>query len=492
MAASPMTRRTLLRMLGAGAAALTLPRRARSEPEAAAAPARPTGKAPNIVFIFADDMGYGDPGCYNADSKCPTPNIDRLAAEGMRFLDAHAPGSWCVPSRYGLLTGRYPFRAKGYKIEPDRLTIASLLKKHGYATACVGKWHLGWDNQKDPPADKPMRGGPVDRGFDYYFGIHASLDIPPYYYVENDRCVARPTGKVAGSNTPGWTKIQGAFWRGGGMAPGFKHDEVLPKFTEKSVAWLTDRHRKAPDQPMFLYLALAAPHTPWLPTGRFDGISRSNMYSDFVAQVDDSVGQVLAALGRMGLADNTLVLFSSDNGPVWYAQDVQRYKHRSVGPLRGMKGDVWEGGHRMPFIARWPGRVKPATTSGELICFTDMLATFAEIVGAKLPAGAGEDSVSILPVLLGRKLDKPVRRTLIHPAGLYGIRCGKWKLIAGLGSGGFSKPRRRKPAAGEPPGQLYDLQADLGETKNLYAERPEVVEKLTKLLEQQRKARSPM
>jgi arylsulfatase A-like enzyme len=478
-----------------GAAALAIRRAAGGE----IAPAE--GK-PNIVILFADDMGYGDPGCFNPHSKTPTPHIDKLAAEGMRFTDAHAPGSWCVPSRYGLMTGRYPFRADRHRIEPDRMTIASLLKRHGYATACVGKWHLGLEGENDPPADKPLPGGPVDRGFDTYFGIHASLDIPPYYYIENDRPVARPTGTIAASSSPGWTSIQGAFWRAGKIAPGFKHDEVLPKFAAKAVEWLEAARRaspgrpfdKAQGRPLFLYLALAAPHTPWLPTGRFRGTSRASDYGDFVAQVDDAVGQVLRTLDKLALRDNTLVIFSSDNGPVWYPQDVQRYAHRSAGPLRGMKGDVWEGGHRMPFIVRWPGRVQPGTTSGQLICFTDVMATFADILGAKLPQDAGEDSFSFLPLLLGKKRDKPVRDTMIHPAGLYGIRHGRWKLILGLGSGGFSKPRRRKPGPGEPKGQLYDLQADLGETRNVYADHPEVVERLTKLLDQQRKAgrtRSP-
>ena len=478
MTAAALSRRRFLKAVGLGAAAVAF-RRAGLAAEA-------TTRPPNIVFVFADDMGYGDPRCYNAESKCPTPNIDSLAKAGMRFTDAHAPGSWCVPSRYGLITGRYPWRAKGFRIEPDRMTLASLLKAHGYATAAVGKWHLGLEGEKDPKSGQVLRGGPVDRGFDYYYGIHASLDIPPYYYIENDRCVEPPTGTIGDSNTEGWTKIQGAFWRGGKIAPGFQHDEVLPRFTARCIDWMTRQHAKAPAQPMFVYLALAAPHTPWLPTGRFRKASGSNLYSDFVAQVDDAVGQVLAALDKLHLRENTLVIFSSDNGPVWYPQDDERFGHRSVGPLRGMKGDAWEGGHRMPFIARWPGRIEPGATSDELICFTDMMATFAEIVGAKLPAGAGEDSLSILPVLLGRKLDRPVRETFIHQAAMFAIRDGRWKLIAGRGSGGFSKPRRIQPKPGEPAGQLYDLAADLGETKNLYLEKPEIVQRLTEMLAQSR------
>ena len=481
MSSKRSSRRGFLKAMGLGAAGLACPRLCTGE--------APRGASrPNIVILFADDMGYGDAGCYNPNSKTSTPNIDRLAADGLRFTDAHAPGSWCVPSRYGLMTGRYPFRANRHRIEPGRLTIASLLKSRGYATACVGKWHLGLEGEKNPPPGKPLRGGPIDRGFDSYFGIHASLDIPPYYYIENDRPVAPPTETVAASNSPGWTRIQGAFWRAGRIAPGFRHDEVLPTFARRSIAWLRQHRKTARDKPFFLYLALAAPHTPWLPTGTFRGVSKASDYGDFVAQVDASVGQVLAALDDLGVRDETLVLFSSDNGPVWYPQDVRRFGHRSVGPLRGMKGDVWEGGHRMPLIARWPGRVKPGTTSDALVGFTDVMATFADILGATLPDGAGEDSFSFLPVLLGRKLDRPARDTMIHPAGLTGIRHGRWKLILGLGSGGFTKPRRRKPTAGEPKGQLYDLAADVGETKNVYAEHPDIVERLTKLLERQRKA----
>jgi len=482
--ARTLTRRGFLRLIGAGAAAAATA----STGVLRAAERRAGARVPNVVILFVDDMGYGDPRCYNPESKCPTPHIDRLAAEGVRFTDAHAPGSWCIPSRYGLMTGRYPFRADRHRIEPDRMTIASLLKAHGYATCCVGKWHLGLEGEKKPPAEGPMRGGPVDRGFDYFFGIHASLDIPPYYYIENDRPVACPTGNVEDSNSDGWTRIQGAFWRGGGIAPGFTHDEVLPTFTDKAIAWLQRHHEQTPVKPFLLYLALAAPHTPWLPAEAFKDRSQAGMYGDFVAQVDAAIGRVVATLDKLGARDNTLVVFSSDNGPVWYGQDVERFGHRSVGPLRGMKADAWEGGHRMPFIARWPGSIKAGTTSKALICFTDVMATLADLVGANLPDRAGEDSISFLPVLLGTKVAAPPRDTIVHPAGLFAIRSGKWKLIEGLGSGGFSKPRRRKPEPGEPRGQLYDLEADLGETTNLYAEKPDVVRRLTKRLAEQRKA----
>ena len=338
---------------------------------------------PNIVFILADDMGYGDPHCFNPQSKCLTPHIDRLASQGMRFTDAHAAGSVCVPSRYGLLTGRLPFRrtslnpAKEALVEPGRMTIASLLHDQGYSTAMIGKWHLGFDGGDAFDYSKPLRGGPFDHGFDSFFGQHASLDIPPYFFIANDRCVAGATRHMEESHSPDWSPIQGAFWRAGAIAPDFEMDDVMPTYTRKAVKYLEERKQSADGaKPFFLYLAFTAPHTPWIPTEAFRGKSAGNLYADWVAQVDDATGQALAALDRAGLSDNTLVFFSSDNGPVWYPEDVLKYGHSAVGPLRGMKGDAFEGGHRMPFISRWPGKIKAGATSGQLICFADMLATF--------------------------------------------------------------------------------------------------------------------
>ncbi|MBI1371451.1 MAG: sulfatase-like hydrolase/transferase [Phycisphaera sp.] len=443
---------------------------------------------PNIVILLADDMGYGDPHCFNAESKCRTPHLDSLAAAGMRFTDAHAAGSTCIPSRYGLVTGRYPFRCENFNpskaalIENGRATIASVLRDRGYHTAMVGKWHLGFEGGVDFDYSKPLRGGPHDHGFEYFFGQHASLDIPPYFYIENDHAVAAPTNKIEANNSEGWTKIQGAFWRAGGIAPGFVMEEVLPTYTRKAVEYIEQRSRVDDDRPFFLYLAITAPHTPWLPTEKFRGTSAGNLYGDWVAQVDDAFGQVLAALDRAGVADNTLVLFSSDNGPVWYPADVEKYGHSSTGPLRGMKGDVWEGGHRMPFIARWPGHIKPGSTSGKLICFTDVLATFADLTGATLPDNGGEDSFTFLPELLGQSAgDKPQRQDLLLGHGSNGLflRRGDWKLIPFLGSGGFTRPSRIKPKPGEPGGQLYNLAKDLGETTNTYAEHADIVKELT-------------
>jgi arylsulfatase A-like enzyme len=450
-------------------------------------------KPPNIVVILADDMGYGDPGCYNRESKIPTPHIDRLASQGMRFTDAHTPSAVCTPTRYGLLTGRYCWRTtlkqgvlQGYDpllIEAERLTVASFLKKQGYATAAIGKWHLGLG--KDKPADysKPLLPGPNSVGFDYFFGIPASLDMPPYVFVENDRCVEQPTATIMAPTAN--RHEENYFWRAGAIAPSFKHVDVLPRLTEKAVGFLDKQAKEAPAKPFFLYLALNAPHTPWVPNKEYSGKSKVGPLGDFTMQVDATVGSVLAALDRLKLADHTLVLFTSDNGAPWTADDIKKFGHRSNAYWRGQKADIWEAGHRVPFVVRWPGKVKPGSTSDETICLTDMLATCAAVVEAKLPDNAGEDSVSFLPALTD-KLGKPVREATVHHSGsgLFAIRQGPWKLIDGLGSGGFSAPRTEKPQPGGPIGQLYNLTDDPEEQKNLYGEKPEIVAKLKALLQQ--------
>jgi arylsulfatase A-like enzyme len=448
---------------------------------------------PNIVFILADDMGYGDVAAFNPESKVPTPNLDQLAAQGIRLTDAHAPGAVCIPSRYGLLTGRYPFRNgrnfdKECLIEPGRVTIASLLKRAGYSTAMIGKWHQSFEGGPEYESRRVLPGGPVDHGFDSFFGLHASLDIAPYFYIENDRELEAPTQQIEEHHTPGWGPVQGAFWRAGGIAPGFKHEEVLPLFTRKSVDYIESRRGKA--EPFFLYFAPSAPHTPWVPTEQFQGKSGAGPYGDYAVEVDDAVGQVLKALEHAGLAANTLVFFTSDNGPVWYEADVRKFGHRSASTFRGMKGDAWEGGHRMPFIARWPGNIRPGTSSGQTICFTDVLATFAGVTRQKLPDNAGEDSFDLLPLLTGQAADKPVRQTtlLVSSAGVVFIREGNWKLIPQLGSGGFTKPAKIKPGPGDPAGQLYDLAADPTEKDNVYAQHQDIVHRLTEHLERDMRA----
>ncbi|MEX2368787.1 MAG: arylsulfatase [Candidatus Paceibacterota bacterium] len=384
-------------------------------------------KNPNIVILFVDDMGYGDIGAYNEDSKIPTPHIDGLAAAGIRFMDAHAPGALCHPSRYGLLTGRYPFRTDTSVwpdepvIEEERMTFASLLQSQGYKTSMVGKWHLGFDESQatDETSDSGQEantraayrqydvdlllpGGPFNRGFDSFFGIRASTDIPPYFYIRDDRVVNPPTNSVDDNFSGGiWTDIQGAFWREGGIAPDLELINVLPRFTEESIKVIRDHKATSQEQPILLYVALPAPHTPWLPTEPFDGISGAGMYGDFMAMVDSKIGDILLALEQTGMAEETLVIFTSDNGPVWYDKDTEKFGHDASGGLRGMKGDAHEGGHRMPFIVRWPGVVKPGSVTKQTISFTDLLATFADITNTDLPENVGEDSFSILPVLTG-------------------------------------------------------------------------------------------
>jgi arylsulfatase A len=468
-------------------------------------------RPPNIVYILADDLGIGDPGCYNRESKIATPHMDRIAAEGMRFTDAHSGSAVCTPTRYGILTGRYAWRSRlkqgvlwGYSralIEPERLTVTAMLKEHGYATACVGKWHLGLQAPDLsaaglPPAStilpgdhaqavdygKPLTPGPLALGFDYFFGIPASLDMEPYVYVENDGVVEAPSAFVEISRH----RRQGGngFWRAGPIAPSFKHVDVLPVITEKAVEWLA---KQSQEKPFFLYFPLTAPHTPWVPTEEFRGRSRVGYYGDFVMQVDAVVGQVLEALDKQGLAETTLLILTSDNGSHWPVGDVEEWGHAANLHYRGQKSDIWEGGHRVPFIARWPGRIRAGTTCEETICHVDLLATAAAIVGHELPANAGEDSFNLLPALAGEDLTGPIRAATVHHSGsgTFAIRQGKWKLVVdNLGSGGFSDPRMVRPERGGPQGQLYNLEQDLGETKNLYEEHPEIVETLRRTLDE--------
>lgn len=376
-----LSRRDFCKSVGLASLASTLP----------AAESRP-----NIVYILADDLGWGDLGCYNRESAVPTPNADRLAAQGIRFTDMHSPSAVCTPTRYGVLTGRYCWRTSlkkgvlwGYSpnlIETGRMTVASLLKAQGYYTAGVGKWHLGLGTAEKVDYTKPLRPGPLDHGFDYYFGIPASLDMDPYLYFENDRTVEQPTAHTEGRNEP-----RGVFWRPGPIAPGLKIDQVLPTLTQKAVSVLRERAAK-PGQPFFLYFPLTAPHTPWVPNDEFRGRSKAGDYGDFTAQVDAALGEVMRTLEETGLAHSTLIVFTSDNGAHWTPEDKEKFTHRANAGWRGMKADIWEAGHRVPFVARWPGKIRPGAVAEELGCLTDLLATVAEITGQKLPDDAGEDS----------------------------------------------------------------------------------------------------
>ncbi|MDY7107814.1 MAG: arylsulfatase [Planctomycetota bacterium] len=475
---------------------------------AAATPENRKDERPNIVFILADDLGYGDLGCLNPDSKISTPNMDRLADDGLRFTDAHSPSAVCTPTRYGILTGRYCWRTRlkrgvlwnGYArslIEPSRETVASLLGRHGYHTGCVGKWHLGLDwagaDGESVTADRhdhvdfsrPVSAGPRDAGFEYSCIIPASLDMPPYCWVENHRTVEAPTIEDPGSARV-WSGGDG-FRRAGLRAPGFSFREVLPTIVKKPVTYL--EKRAAEGGPFFLYVSFTSPHTPWVPNEAFRGRSGAGTYGDFVHETDWAVGQILDALERCGLAQETLVILTSDNGSHWPAGQIQRYDHRANHRFRGQKADIWEGGHRVPFLVRWPGRTRPGAVCDDLICLTDLLATTASIVGAKLPDDVGEDSASFLPHLLGEHV-APIHEALVHHSlhGVFAIRQGRWKLILGRGSGGFTEPRRITPEEGEPRGQLYDLRADPGESRNLWSERRDVVERLRELLKRYRTA----
>ena len=490
------SRRDFLKLLGAGAAALTLPRTgAAAAPKAASAAASST--RPNILYILCDDLGYGDVQCFNPEGKIPTPNFDRLAREGMSFSDAHSSSAVCTPTRYGILTGRYNWRSRlqsgvlgGFSprlIEPGRLTVAALLKAEGYATACIGKWHLGMDwplkeagaaqgdkDSRNVDYARPIQNGPTTLGFDEYFGISASLDMPPYTFIRNDRVAAVPTTEKQ------WI-------RKGPAAADFEAIDVLPTLTRKAVEFI---ERRAPEakagKPFFLYLPLASPHTPIVPTAEWQGKSGISAYADFVMQTDAAIGQVLAALERSGAAENTLVIATSDNGCSTAAgyPELLAKGHNPSYHFRGQKADIYDGGHRIPFIARWPGRVKSGAQSAQTICLTDLMATVAEILGAKLPDAAGEDSVSILPALLGRDA-APLREAVVHHSinGSFSIRQGPWKLELCPGSGGWSKPKPDEDTTALPAIQLYDLSKDINEQTNVQAEHPEVVERLTKLLE---------
>jgi arylsulfatase A len=470
---------------------------------------------PNIIFILCDDLGYGDVRCLNPQGKIPTPHADRFAGQGMIFTDAHSSSAVCTPTRYGLLTGRYNWRSRLQNgvmggmspplIESGRLTVAALLKQHGYHTAAIGKWHLGmnWALKPDtkPFGDgiekgedgwrvdfaRPIQNAPTSAGFDYFFGIAASLDMVPYTFIENDRVQKIPMVDKAflmmGDRTNKLT-------RRGPAAADFEAEDVLPALTRRAVAYVQERAADARrGKPFFLYLPLNAPHTPSVPSKEWRGRSRLNAYADFVMQTDATLGEISAVLDQTGLATNTLLIFTSDNGcsPEADFKELAAKGHHPSHTFRGTKADHFEGGHRVPFIARWPGRVRAGSKTDQLVCLNDLMATCAEITGAKLPDHAGEDSVSFLPVLEGRAT-APVRTSLVHHSinGSFAIREGNWKLALSPSSGGWSAPRPGTPAARQlPPAQLYDLTRDPGETNNLASSHPQIVTRLTALLEQQ-------
>ena len=458
-----------------------------------ATPAAP----PNIIYILCDDLGYGDVQALNPTrGKIKTPHIDRLAAQGMTFTDAHSGSSVCTPTRYGIMTGRYSWRSRlqsgvigGFSpplIAPGRLTVADFLRSQGYTTACLGKWHLGWDWAVKPNAAKkgagnanidytaPIQRGPTSVGFDYYFGISASLDMAPFVFIENERVTAIPS-------------VEKTFVRKGPAAPDFEAEEVLPILARRAAVYVREKAAAPQRKPFFLYLPLNSPHAPILPTKEWRGKSGLGDYADFVMETDWAVGEVLAAVDAAGIADNTLVIFTSDNGcsPVAQIDKLEAQGHFPSAQYRGYKSDIWEGGHRVPFIVRWPARVTRGSRSDQTVCLTDFMATCAEVLGVKLPGNAAEDSISILPALVGQA-KKPLRDSVVNHSisGRFALRQGPWKLEIAPGSGGWGAPNDFEArAAGLPDIQLYDLSADPGETKNVQAEHPEIVARLRAVLE---------
>jgi arylsulfatase A-like enzyme len=472
---------------------------------------------PNILFILADDLGYGDVGCYNPESKVPTPNLDRLAREGLLFTDAHSPSTVCTPTRYSIMTGRMAFRLN-YRgvftgaggpclIDKERLTLPGMLQKQGYTTALFGKWHIGmsFSDQEGHPIHKNGLEGvkridysravpdaPIHRGFDHFFGtVCCPTTDWLYAYMIGDRITVPPTKQLDKSTLP--THEWSLDCRPGMVAPGFDLEEVDMVFLEKSLQFLDNHAKKIPSKPFFLFHSLQAVHLPSFPSSEFQGKTEAGPHGDFIFEFDHVVGRLVKKLAELGLSENTLVIVSSDNGPeVGTTLNMRTiYEHDGARPWRGLKRDNWEGGHRVPMVARWPGKIKAGTRTNQTACLTDLMATFAALTGAELPNNAAEDSFNLLPVLLGQA-KKPVREFTLHQTMslALAIRRGDWKYLDHQGSGGNNYVRNKnlKPYllpenAPNAPGQLYNLAKDPGETNNLYEQNPEIVQELKSQLE---------
>ncbi|MDF1812575.1 MAG: arylsulfatase [Verrucomicrobiales bacterium] len=466
---------------------------------------------PNVLFILADDLGYGDLGCYGA-TKVATPNIDSLATQGIRFTDAHPPCSVCTPARYNLLTGRYAWRTwvggstvwanDPLLIDPDRFTLADLFKKQGYTTACLGKWHLGfgrpgidgWDDILGPDYNKKLAPGPLEVGFDYFWGFpHVSQY--PHFLIENHHVTGLDPNdpvRITPDKRPGYeldylnrprSGTAAALGQAGGENTRYEHEELSDQLTERTVQWLDDYDQQ---KPFFLYFAHRNIHGPLIPAPRFDGTSGIGLYGDFINEFDWSIGQVLEALERNGFAENTLVIFTSDNGGVkeYRPNDHPQIEgHFINGKLRGQKTSVYEGGVRVPMLARWPGVIAPGTTDDSLIAITDVFATFAEFFDRRLDESTAEDSFSFLGPLLSRESTRLRRDALVMDSyrEMMAIRKGPWKLILGQTGGGARAIKKHRPEL--PGGQLYNLETDLAESENLYSKHPDIVRDLTALLE---------
>ena len=463
---------------------------------AAAQTSRRKKTPPNIVYILADDMGIDSVSALNARCGVKTPNIDKLVRQGMTFTDAHSGSAVCSPTRYGVLTGRYSWRTRMKAgivgkwgpplIAEDRLTVGKLLQKAGYHTACIGKWHLGWqwhDSSGQPTGQggsvdfsKPVTGGPIERGFDYYFGDDVP-NWPPFVWIENERVTGIPSETMEADSANGVSP-------GPAMA-GWSFEEVLPTITAKCVDYITERSRS--EKPFFLYFAMTSPHTPINPSARFQGASGVSKYADYLMETDWSIGQLLNAIDDAALAENTLVIFAADNGtsPKCDFEGLEQKNVHLREHWRGHKADIWEGGHRVPFVARWPRVIKSGSECREVISLVDFMATAAEVVGAKLPDDAGEDSVSLVDLFKGRRRNRRRREAIVcHSSnGWFAVRRGRWKIEFCPGSGGWSAPKGKQALdMGLPRYQLYDLAVDPKEQSNVYEKHPEVAAELTALL----------
>ncbi len=453
---------------------------------------------PNLVLILADDMGYGDVQANQPESTIPTPHLDRLAEEGMRFTDAHTPSAVCTPTRYGLMTGRYCWRSRlkrgvlnGYSdhlIQEDRLTLARFLKGQGYHTGVVGKWHLGLDFKRlethtSIDYKMPVRWGPNDFGFNESFVIPASLDFPPYVYIKNQQITTVPETIQPKEGFP-------AYLREGPIGTDFIMEDCLDRLTDEVVGFL-ERNSHS-EQPFFLYFPMTAPHKPVLPHSRFRGKTDLGPYGDFIVQCDAVVGRVLKSLDSLGLGSNTMVVFTSDNGSFMRRLDgadqedhvddetIQAFRsdrHRANGPFRGTKADVWEAGHRVPFMVRYPGKIAPGSVCDAPVCLTDYYATVADLLGRNIPENAAEDSFSLLPLLEETEHSTYNRAPVINHSsgGMFAIRSGHWKLVLGNGSGGRQAPRGRPF---EKPYQLFDLDSDIEERRNVIDQNQHVAKEL--------------
>jgi len=460
-----------------------------------------TTQQPNIIYILADDLGYGDIAALNTDSYIRTTHLDRLVNEGMHFKDAHSNSAVCTPTRYGILTGRYAWRSPlksgvlwGYSpllIEPERPTVAGYLQQQGYYTGVVGKWHLGldwqtihadstivaydwqflYDSTRGSNVDftKAVTKGPQTVGFEYSFVFPSSLDMTPYVYVEDHKVVTAPTAFTVGKSEE--VDGRGVFWRAGEIAPDLNIEQVLDDLTDKALSFI--RKGAQDERPFFLYFPLTAPHAPWVPTDQYQGTSKVGTYGDFVQQVDQVVGDILNALQEQGIDEQTIIFFSSDNGAHWTPMDKETFAHRSNYHFRGQKADIYEGGHRIPYIVRWPQHIRPASASNSLVSTTDFFATVAGILQTSLPSGGAEDSYDQSPLLF-EETEEPIRQVMIHHSlnGSFAIRDGDWKYTPQLGSGGFTDPAVRDPLPGEPPGSLFHLIEDPLEEYNVYKAYP--------------------